>query len=202
MKREHLGTVGTKTTGQCVDECGDATRFTDHDATSLEALLTAKTLGLANLGDGLLSRASSGETPKRHHGVGPDDTIRGQALVGLEVAHRGLGIRPEDAVDIAGVEAEAAEPLLQIGDVVATGHGGAQVEHAIAKPEVGLDQCCPGVWSAFAVFHQAACGLKGPNGCHRVRIVDLGVARCRKTGSGESAVKVANRASLIARTQR
>ena len=76
MKREHLGTVGTKTTGQCVDECGDATRFTDHDATSLEAVLTAKTLGLANLGDGLLSRASSGETPERHHGVGPDDTIR------------------------------------------------------------------------------------------------------------------------------
>jgi hypothetical protein len=55
---------------------------------------------------------------------------------------------------------------------------------------------------AFTVFHQAACGLKGPNGSHRVRVVDLGVARCWKTGSGESAVEVANRASLIARTQR
>ena len=94
----------------------------------------------------------------------------------------------EQAAAEAQVEAEAAEPLLQIGDVVATGHGGAQVEHAITKPEVGLDQCCPGVRPAFAVFHQAACGLKGPNGCHRVRIVDLGVARCRKTGSGESSV--------------
>ena len=123
MKCQHLRTVGTKTTGQGVDECGDATRFTDNDATALEALLTAKTLGLANFGDGLLSRASAGKASERHHGVGADDTIRGQALVGLEVPYRRLGIRPEDAVDIAGVEAEAAESLLQIGHDVSSGHG-------------------------------------------------------------------------------
>ena len=34
MKCQHLRAVGTKTTGQGVDECGDATRFTDDDASA------------------------------------------------------------------------------------------------------------------------------------------------------------------------
>jgi hypothetical protein len=58
------------------------------------------------------------------------------------------------------------------------------------------------VGTAFAVLHETACGLKSPNGGHRVSVVDPGFAGRRKAGRGEAAVEVTDRASFIARTQR
>ena len=94
----------------------------------------------------------------------PDDAVDGEAGVALELAerpHRGVA---EDAVDPAGVEAQRAQALLQLGDVVTAQHGGPAVQEAVAEPETGLDQGVPGLRPADAVDPQAAQALEGLEG--------------------------------------
>ena len=61
----------------------------------------------------------------------------------------------EDAVDPAGVEAERAQPQLEVGHVVAALHRRAPVEEPVAEAETGLDQGVPRLWAADAVDPQA-----------------------------------------------
>ena len=75
------------------------------------------------------------------------------------------GVRAEDAVDPAGVETEAPEVPLELGDVVAPEVGGAQVERAIPEAPAGLDQRGPGHVVADAV------GVQPPGPLERRRRV-------------------------------
>ena len=104
----------------------------------------AQALTLAHAGHG--RRRAVRRWPRRPQGgdgVGAADAVGGQAGVALEVGQGSRGRRPEDAVDPAGVEAERAEPALQLGDVVAPQHRGAVVEQPVAEPVAGLDQRPP-----------------------------------------------------------
>ena len=60
------------------------------------------------------------------------DAVDGQAGVALELAQRAHRGVTEDAVHPLGVEAEAAQALLQFGDVVTPQHGGPAVQEAVA----------------------------------------------------------------------
>ena len=60
--------------------------------------------------------AQVGERPERG---GPDLTVDVQADAALEAADRGLGVGTEQPVDPAGVEPQAEQSFLQLGDVVA-----------------------------------------------------------------------------------
>ena len=75
-----------------------------------------------------------------------------------ERAHGGVA---EDAVDPAGVEAEGAQALLELGHVVTPQHRGPAVQEAVTQPETGLDQGVPGLRAADAVDAQAAQALEG-----------------------------------------
>ena len=96
------------------------------------------------------SRASA---PMRR---GPADLVGRETGVALERAERALGLRPEDAVLAAGVEAERVEPALQLDHVVAAQHRLAQVEQPVAEREAALDQRGPRLGAADAVDPQAA----------------------------------------------
>ena len=75
MKREHLGTVGTKTTANvsmsaAMPPVSPTTMRRPWRPADCEDARSREPRRWSSL------RASSGETPERHHGVGPDDTIR------------------------------------------------------------------------------------------------------------------------------
>ena len=73
------------------------------------------------------------------------------AGVALEPADRGLGLRAEDAVLAAGVEAESVQAALQLGDVVTAEHRPAEIEEAVTQPVRTLDQRAPRLGTADAV---------------------------------------------------
>jgi hypothetical protein len=76
-------------------------------------------------------------------GVVAADAVGREADVALEVVEGAGGERSEDAVDPTGVEPEATEPPLQLGDVVTPEVGGAVVQEAVAEVPAGLDQRGP-----------------------------------------------------------
>ena len=95
--------------------------------------------------------------------AGPHTPSGSMPRVALELPERVLGLRSEDAVLAAGVEAERVEPPLQLGHVVAAQHGRAQVEQAIAERTATLDQRAPGLGPADAVDAQPAARLEVAN---------------------------------------
>ena len=64
------------------------------------------------------------------------------------------GVGAEDAVFVAGVEAERVEAALELDDVVAAQHRAADVEHPVAEAEAALDQRGPRLAAADAVDAQ------------------------------------------------
>ena len=93
-----------------------------------------------------------------------DDAVHGQSGVALEVAQGLHGGVPEDAVHAPGIEAEGAQALLELGDVVTPEHRGPAIEEAVAQPEPGLDQGAPGLRAADAVDPQSPPSLEGLDG--------------------------------------
>ncbi len=75
---------------------------------------------------------------------------------------RAGGVGAEDAVFLAGVEAERVEAALELDDVVAAQHRAADVEHAITEAEAALDQRGPGLAAADAVDSQRSVFLERP----------------------------------------
>ena len=122
-------------------------------------------------------------------------------MVGLKVSNCSFGFRAKDAIDVAGIEAEAAEALLEIGDVVAPRHRGAEVEHPVTEPICGLDQRVPRVAAYRTILHDAATGLEGAHRFDGFLVELFGIATRKETGCCESTVKVADRASFVSFTQ-
>ncbi len=95
---------------------------------------------------------------------GPQTPSTVMADVALELLERVLGAGAEDAVDPAGVEAERAEVLLELADVVAPQHRGREIEQPVTEAVAGLDERGPGLWSADPVGPQAAALLEAVHG--------------------------------------
>ena len=127
-----------------------------------------------------------------------DDAVDGKAGVALELVQGPHGGVPEDPVDPAGVEAQRAQALLQLGHVVTPQHGGPAVEEAVTQPETGLDQGVPGLGAADAVDPQAAQALEGLEGGPRGRAEDaVGVdGRAREDG-GQAVLDVGDRVTAV-----
>jgi hypothetical protein len=123
--------------------------------------------------------------------------------VALEVVEGAGGERSEDAVDPTGVEPEAPEPPLQLGDVVTAQVGGAVVQEAVAEVPAGLDQGGPGLVVAATVAAEAPGALEGADGRFGGGAVAayLG-ARRREAGCTEAALEITNRFAGVSRTQR
>ena len=69
----------------------------------------------------------------RAHRLGPDDAVGRLPGVALELAHRPLGERAEDAVGLAAREAERVQRALQDADVAAVEVRQPQVEQPVAE---------------------------------------------------------------------
>ena len=121
-------------------------------------------LAVAHRGHQLGVVVAGAEPEELGHGRGPGDAVDGQPDVALELAQGGRGQVAEDAVHPTGVEAEGAEPLLQLGHVVAPQHGRPPVEEAVPERAPGLDQGRPGLGAADAVDPQAPAVLEGLDG--------------------------------------
>ena len=127
----------------------------------------------------------------------PGDAVDGQAGVALELAERGRGQVAEDAVDPPGVEPERAQPLLQLGHVVAPQHRGAAVEEAVAEAPAGLDQGGPGLAAADAVDPQAPAVLEGLDRGPGALPEDARRGRSRRAAElGEAVLDVGDRLPL------
>ena len=101
------------------------------------------------------------ESQQLVEGCSAQDAIGGQPGVALELSEGACGGVAEDAVDPARVEAQAAQALLQLGDVVTPQHGRPAVEEAVTQREAGLDQGVPGLRTADTVDAQSAQALEG-----------------------------------------
>jgi hypothetical protein len=96
------------------------------------------------------------ESQQFTEGGAPEDAVDGETGVALELGQCPRGQVAEDPVDPTGVEAECAQPQLEVGHVVAALHGCAPVEEAVADAKTSLDQGVPRLEAADAVNPQAA----------------------------------------------
>ena len=115
---------------------------------------------LTHLGHGRRAGGSTGQVPQGTERVGSGDAVQYQPGVPLEVAQGTGGVGSEDAVDPTGVEAEAPETELEVGDVVATEHRRVQVQVAVAEAVAGLDEGGQRVVIDVAVLVQAPLRLE------------------------------------------
>jgi hypothetical protein len=139
------------------------------------------------------------EAQQLAQGRAADDAIDRQSGVALELAERPAGVVPEDAVDPRCIEAQGAQALLELGDVVTPQHGGPAVQEAVAQPETRLDEGVPRLRAAHPVDPETAQALKGLDGGpgggaeDPVRID----GRARQDG-GEAVLDVGDREAAVA----
>ena len=99
----------------------------------------------------------------------------------MELPETAVGPRTEDAVLLAGIEAEDVQESLEFADVVAAEGGGTQVQGSIAEPVAGLHQLLPRVRAEDPVGGQRAGSLErsdgGLRGCavHALELVGIDV---------------------------
>ena len=158
-----------------VGESVEAARLSHHDPAAVQGAGRApKGFALADAGDGDRVVAS-GLHPQKHgasrratHAVG------GEAGVALKLEHGPLGVLAEDAVDPSGVEAQGAQPPLEVGDVVAPERGRRVVQQAVTELVARLDQRAPRLGAADPVDPQAPPLLEGADGGFGARPVQAG----------------------------
>ncbi len=98
-----------------------------------------------------------GEPGQRLQGGRPAGAVGRDADVALEVAHGLLGLVAVAAVDLADLEAEVEQPLLECDHVVAGEHVARDVgQQPVAEPPPGLLQHAVGARTDDAVDGQAA----------------------------------------------
>jgi hypothetical protein len=126
----------------------------------------AQALPIPDLGHQLFGPLVLGPEPNElAHGGGPGDPIDGHPGIALEFAEGGRGQVAEDPVDPAGIEAQGTEPLLQLGDVIASDHRGSAVQETVAQSPACLDQGGPGLWTTDAIDPEAPAMLEGFDSC-------------------------------------
>lgn len=180
-----------------------AAELADDDAQLGErAGVSRELLQLAHRGHAWPGPGLAGQDVERTDGVDAADPVDRQAAVVLEVRHRVCRARSEDPVDPAGVESEARQERLDLGDVVAAEVGCREQEQAVAEPPGGLDDRSPRVLIALAGDDQTAFALEGPQGGlgGRAKKRRLG-AGGREPGGTEAALEVANGLAALTGSQ-
>jgi hypothetical protein len=178
----------------------------DEDLAPVEAVLAAaQLLAFARPGDRTFGGRARPRPAHALEGVarlGPEDPVGGDAGVALELGERRLGVGPEDAVLLAGIEAEAVETVLELGDVVAAQHRPAHEQHAAAEPERTLDQRVARLFAADAVDPESAAFLEGAH-LRLGRCAEPSglVARDRESERGEPLLQLAHCVPLGAATE-
>ena len=150
--------------------------------------------------------AQVGEGPERG---GPDLTVGVQADAALEAADRRLGVGTEQPVDPAGVEPQAEQSFLQLGDVVAADQvAGGVPQQPVAELPLGGVERGVGPGSDDAVDEQAALLLERADGDVELVVEDLGGpvdgrvrgGRTQRSRGGEAVPEVADDGSAVAET--
>jgi hypothetical protein len=98
---------------------------------------------------GLVVTALQAHELTQRHAAG--DAVDGETGVALEFGQRARGAVAEDPVNPARVKAERAQPLLQVGDIVAPLHGRTAVEEPIPDAKACLNQGVPGLGATSAI---------------------------------------------------
>ncbi len=120
------------------------------------------------------------------------DAVLGDTPVVLEVAQGTLRLRPENPVDLSGVEAQVVELPLQVGHVLASGHRPAVVEESVAEDITRFVERPPGVGADYAVGIEASGPLEVTHGVHRrLGVTGLWVGVRRESESAKSRSDVA-----------
>ena len=120
VERHHGCPTKAQFTRKCPGQSAETAILSNHDAALGDRPeARAQPVALAYSGDpgaGTALRAHHGQGP---HRVGPADAVGRRAAVRLELLQRPRRAGSENAIDAPAVEAEPAEPRLQLGDVVA-----------------------------------------------------------------------------------
>ncbi len=183
------------------DEDLQASRLADREATASEGGRgVAQRLAFAHFGYALRTATPGREAIEQLDRVVAGDAVRGKAGVVLKLRERAHRRRPEDAVDAAGVEAQHAEPALQLRDVVTALHRSAEIEETVAEPEAGLDDRAPCLLIADTVGVEPAGHLERAHGGlgGRAEHAVLGLTRvepCRRQTALQIAHGLTRRAS-------
>tara|TARA_B110000438_G_C15445521_1_gene492314 strand:+ start:201 stop:617 length:417 start_codon:yes stop_codon:yes gene_type:complete len=110
VQLQDMGATGPKETGQRSGQSGGSTELTDGDSLVDEIGSTsAETVQFPHLGYRLAPCGPSQKATESVHGERPGDSVRGEADVPLEVRYGRGGVWSENAVDPAGVEAQASQ---------------------------------------------------------------------------------------------
>jgi hypothetical protein len=112
-----------------------------------------------------LSHLPPGDQPNLGESGGADFSIFCQVTIALEIDHSRFGIRPEDAVNLAGIKAEGVEAGLELGDVLTPEHGPAEVEEAVTEAIAGFIKGSPSLGADDAIGIEVLGGLEGNDGC-------------------------------------
>ena len=121
----------------------------------------AEAVQLPDLGHRATPGGPSEQVAEAADRAGAGDAVGGQPDVALEVDQRRRRVGSEDAVDPAGVEAEAAQTELQVSHVVTPEHGGVEIKVAVAESEARLHEAPVGPVVDQAVLVEAPFGLEG-----------------------------------------
>src|SRR6185312_13454885 len=173
----------------------------DEHAPAREAMGTAaEQLALAHAGDRTLGQGPDAvEHGDRRRAT---DAVGGEVHVALELDQRARRVVAQDAVLASGVEPEAVQPALQLGDVVAAQHGTGPVEESVAEAPAALDHRGPGLWTADAVDPEPAALLEGAHGALGLVTERSGLdARDLVTQRAEPNLEVTHRLATASRPQ-
>jgi hypothetical protein len=82
----------------------------------------------------------------------------------LELDDSPFGIGAEDAIDPARVEAQLAQPTLQLMHILAADHRSFQIQEPITEPIAGLVQIPPGLGPDLSVGRETPVALECAHG--------------------------------------
>ena len=162
VEGRHRRALRSETTAEGGHRCREAPRLADRDATPREGRRRLpQQLARAHRRHEMKGcRAARRDPQQLAQRLAPEDAVNRQRRVLLEVAQGRRRRAAEDAVDSSSVEPERAQPLLELGDVVAAQHRRAQVEEPVAQAVAGFDQGLPGLRAADAVDAEAPAALE------------------------------------------
>jgi hypothetical protein len=143
--RHHMRTVGSEPFGDLPSKW-TARGFVpdDHAGAEQQAGHRSEAFLLANRRHATPVSVSGRQALQGPVGGMTAHTVGVQPDVLLKVVNSPVGVGSEDAIDATGIEAEAAQPLLKLGNVVAAQIGSSEVQVAVTHLPSGLNECLPG----------------------------------------------------------
>lgn len=121
----------------------------------------------------------------------------------MEVAKGLGGAGTEDPVHSTRIEAERAEALLQLGDVVTSLHRRTQVEKPVSEIEARFDQPAPCFGGAPAVLREPSLLLEGTDGAfHDIVVEEAGRRTVGSRQSSKTAAEIGDGFSSTSRPER